>query len=146
MRSPQPQIVYSIKNKMSLFHCGFHEAHFSGLLGQSNVYGLSNVILPDGTAKILVSRSPHKEKVLCLEYIKEKGNLRPISREVQFAYIPGKKSSSPQLYCLFVYFGCLFDYPGQAVLIILGTLHCLSLWYLFLRYNVQKKYLCNVVN
>ena len=73
---------------MSLSECELHEAHFSNLLGQSNVYGLSNVTLPDGTTKVLVS--PLKEKVLCVEYLREKGNLKPISRELQFAYIPGK--------------------------------------------------------
>ncbi|XP_072032491.1 KICSTOR complex protein kaptin-like [Amphiura filiformis] len=71
---------------MSVRQCGLHEAHFSGLSGQSNVYGTSNVTLPDGTTKVLVS--PLKEKVLCLEYLREKGNLKPISRDVQFAYIP----------------------------------------------------------
>ena len=78
----------SLVGKMSLSECELHEAHFSNLLGQSNVYGLSNVTLPDGTTKVLVS--PLKEKVLCVEYLREKGNLKPISRELQFAYIPGK--------------------------------------------------------
>ncbi|XP_033640810.1 KICSTOR complex protein kaptin-like [Asterias rubens] len=68
---------------MSLSWC-FWEAHFSCLSNQSNVYGLTSFRLPDGGSKVLVA--PLKDNVLCLEYVKEKGKLKPVAKEVQFIY------------------------------------------------------------
>ncbi|XP_038073799.1 KICSTOR complex protein kaptin-like [Patiria miniata] len=64
--------------------CCFWEAHFACLSNQSNVYGLTSFRLPDGGSKVLVA--PLKDNVLCLEYVKDRGNLKPVARDVQFIY------------------------------------------------------------
>ena len=91
-------ISHHASYKMSLSWC-FWEAHFSCLSNQSNVYGLTSFRLPDGGSKVLVA--PLKDNVLCLEYVKEKGKLKPVAKEVQFIYSnPGTMDNPTFSNCL----------------------------------------------
>ncbi|XP_071490154.1 KICSTOR complex protein kaptin-like [Diadema antillarum] len=67
---------------------GFHEAHFTSLPCQSNVYGLTSLMYPGGIGKVLVA--PLKDKVVSLEYMtdQERGKLKPVAKEIHFAGIP----------------------------------------------------------
>lgn len=74
---------------------GFHEAHFTSIPCQSNVYGLTSLAYPGGVGKALVA--PLNDKVVSLEYMAERGKteLQPVAKEIHFAGIPGK--------CIFVF-------------------------------------------
>ncbi|XP_063957904.1 KICSTOR complex protein kaptin-like [Lytechinus pictus] len=67
---------------------GFHEAHFTSIPCQSNVYGLTSLAYPGGVGKVLVA--PLKDKVVSLEYMAERGKteLQPVAKEIHFAGIP----------------------------------------------------------
>lgn len=67
---------------------GFHEAHFTSIPCQSNVYGLTSLAYPGGVGKALVA--PLNDKVVSLEYMAERGKteLQPVAKEIHFAGIP----------------------------------------------------------
>lgn len=67
---------------------GFHEAHFTSIPCQSNVYGLTSLAYSGGVSKVLVA--PLKDKVVSLEYMTERGKpeLQPVAKEIRFAGIP----------------------------------------------------------
>ena len=61
----------------------FTEAHYCSLESQSNVYSIGQIDLPNGLHKVLIASL--RGVVASTEF----QNSRPVSREVQFTYIPG---------------------------------------------------------
>ncbi|XP_074645188.1 KICSTOR complex protein kaptin-like [Tubulanus polymorphus] len=64
-----------------------NEAHFCSLPTQSNVYGLTNIALPDSMSKLLVACL--RGKVVSIEHNPEDDSFGLASKDAHFTYIPG---------------------------------------------------------
>lgn len=65
------------------------DAHFCSLSSQTNIYGLKKIRTENDTIKLLVSSLDRS--FLSVEYQKigENEKLTPLTKEIQFTYIPG---------------------------------------------------------
>lgn len=66
------------------------EDSFSRFPSQSNVYGLCQA----GEQELLAATL--KGKVVCFRYQELQQKIRPVAKEVQFTYIPGKQRETPR--------------------------------------------------